>query len=109
MPSVVRDQLAKPNAPLSVRNWISKPPSWVDVREIAGSFDDASLTKLDGGEGAAIILAVELHADLLLMDDREGVFVARAHPLICLAAFFWARDGFYWLDTTPELEDSASM
>jgi predicted nucleic acid-binding protein len=33
---------------------------------------------LDQGERAAIALAVEINADLLLMDDREGVAVARS-------------------------------
>lgn len=33
--------------------------------------------KLDPGEKHAIALALELHADLLLMDDRDGVEIAR--------------------------------
>ena len=44
-------------------------------------FRDASLETLDAGEGAAIALAIELHAELLLMDDDEGVTVARAKGL----------------------------
>jgi predicted nucleic acid-binding protein len=36
---------------------------------------------LDAGEGAAIALAIELHADLLLMDDEEGVSAARGKGL----------------------------
>jgi predicted nucleic acid-binding protein len=77
LPSVVKDELARPNAPLPVRNWIANPPAWVEVRQTLGTFDDESLRRLDAGEGAAIILAVEIHADLLLMDDREGVIAAR--------------------------------
>ena len=42
---------------------------------------DASLETLDEGEEAAILLALELHADLLLMDDEEGVMAARRKGL----------------------------
>jgi predicted nucleic acid-binding protein len=38
---------------------------------------DASLENLDAGEEDAIALALEIHADLILMDDREGVLAAR--------------------------------
>lgn len=79
LPSIVRDELAKPGTPLAVRDWIADPPSWVDVRPATTHAGDAvSLEGLDEGEVAAIILAAELHADLLLMDDRDGVIVARS-------------------------------
>ena len=78
LPSAVRDELADIGTPVSVRNWISDPPEWVDVRPVPG---DCPLTEalkaLDIGEAAAIALAIELRADLLLMDDREGVIAAR--------------------------------
>jgi predicted nucleic acid-binding protein len=41
-----------------------------------GPFYDA-LGKLDEGERAALTLAASLGADLLLLDDRQGVRVAR--------------------------------
>ena len=63
-----------------VRNWIAAPPPWVDVRPTS-HLHDASLSRPDGGEEAAIALAVELHADLLLMDDEEGVIAARGKGL----------------------------
>jgi predicted nucleic acid-binding protein len=34
--------------------------------------DDASMAKLDAGEQDAILLAAELHADQLIVDEREG-------------------------------------
>ena len=36
------------------------------------------MEKLDAGEEDAIALAMELHADLILMDDRDGVLIARS-------------------------------
>jgi hypothetical protein len=44
IPSVVRDELARMEAPDVVRSWISAGPAWLDVRAHPGSpFDDASL------------------------------------------------------------------
>lgn len=80
LPSAVWDELKHPKAPLVVRSWVATPPSWLDVRPVS-SFQDASLAALDAGEGAAIALAIEIHADLVLMDDDEGVIAAREKGL----------------------------
>jgi predicted nucleic acid-binding protein len=39
------------------------------------------LHQLDAGERAAILLGLQLHADLLLIDERKGAAVAREKGL----------------------------
>jgi predicted nucleic acid-binding protein len=80
LPAAVWDELKHPKALPVVRNWVAAPPAWVEVRP-SSPFQDASLEALDLGEGAAIALAIEIHADLLLMDDEEGVIAARRKGL----------------------------
>jgi predicted nucleic acid-binding protein len=75
IPTVVRDELVHPETPEIVRTWTENSPSWLEVC-LAPSIDDPSLQPLDDGGKAAITLA--LKADLILMDDRAGVAVARA-------------------------------
>jgi predicted nucleic acid-binding protein len=78
LPLVVRSELMHVEAPPLVRNWIDRPPAWVEVRESSAShFDEPSMEKLDEGERATINLAASIGADLLLMDDRKGVIFAR--------------------------------
>lgn len=60
--------------------WASHLPSWVDVRASpAGS--DPALERLDLGEQEAILLAQELQASLLLLDDKAGRQAARLRNL----------------------------
>ncbi len=65
LPSMVRDELARPRAPLPVRDWIAKIPDWAEVQQVTGISDDVTLARLDPGEGAAIAPAVELHGFIL--------------------------------------------
>lgn len=80
IPPAVRDELAHPNAPQQVRDWIAQPPSWLIVRSERLP-TDPELSYLDPGESQAIAMTTGLPAALLLMDDREGSIEARRRGL----------------------------
>ena len=51
--------------------------SWIEVRFVRDRERLARFTdELDIGEAAAIVLTIETHADLLLIDERRGRVVA---------------------------------
>jgi predicted nucleic acid-binding protein len=77
VPQIVRDELRHDEAPENVRRWIADPPSWVEIVPADHDVDDPALVDLDDGERAAIQLAARIGAELLLIDDREAVNVAR--------------------------------
>jgi predicted nucleic acid-binding protein len=77
IPSAVQVELVRAEAPDAVRNWMQAPPAWLDVQP-ASPLNDSSLEGLDDGEKAALDLAASLSADLVLMDDRNGVRAARS-------------------------------
>lgn len=68
-PAVVAE-LSHAHTPEVVRIWLDSRPAWIGVRAptqlVAGELPDGL------GEREAISLAVELHADLLLADDRRA-------------------------------------
>jgi predicted nucleic acid-binding protein len=75
-PQAVRDELANREAPAAVRAWIAQAPAWLDVQPDLRASDDRAVPKLDRGERTVIALARAVGADLVLMDDRDGVTVA---------------------------------
>lgn len=67
---VIQKELQHPRTPERVRTWAAKPPGWLEVRQSIAI--DATLENIHAGERDAILLAQELQADLLLMDDWGG-------------------------------------
>ena len=78
LPAAVRDELRNVDTPEMVRQWVASLPDWIEVRHCATL---AVVSDLGAGENEAITLALELHAGLLLMDDRRGVKAARVRGI----------------------------
>jgi predicted nucleic acid-binding protein len=85
IPDAVCAELRHPRTPATVRAWALHPPAWIEVRPVSdAALNDPALRGLDAGERAALALAGAIHADLVLMDDRAGVGVARTLGIAAL-------------------------
>ena len=78
IPATVAGELRHERTPVLVRRWAENFPSWVEVRAVDAPAATHEVAGLDRGEWEAIELAREIHANLLLIDERAGVMVARA-------------------------------
>jgi predicted nucleic acid-binding protein len=76
VPDAVHAELRNPLAPTLIQNWAAVLPSWAEVKQVPNVPDDAALRPLGAGERAAIALALSIHADLVLIDERKGTQVA---------------------------------
>jgi len=76
VPTAVMQELRHPRAPERVAAWMSRIPAWIEIRAVESAEDDR-LSQLDPGERHAILLAQEAHADVLLIDERQGRIEAR--------------------------------
>jgi predicted nucleic acid-binding protein len=73
-------ELDHPGTPAVVRVFLRQMPEWIAVRHVRLEPDPA-LAVLNPGEREAIQLAKEEHAELLLMDEKTGVRLARRQGL----------------------------
>lgn len=78
IPPAVAHEIAAPSRPSSVRDFAATLPGWLRVqRPIAVE----NIPELHPGETEALSLALELHADLVLIDERSAYRVAVARKL----------------------------
>jgi predicted nucleic acid-binding protein len=89
IPPAVADELHHPKAPAAVRAWIAAPPPWLQIRPTSLQ-PDAALQRLDPGEREALLLAQELRADLVLVDEREARAEAARRALSVMGTLRWS-------------------
>ena len=65
IPQIVQQELADERSPAIVQAWISQPPSWLVIQTVNVP-SDSDLDNLDPGERAAIVLAEQQGADLII-------------------------------------------
>jgi predicted nucleic acid-binding protein len=75
IPEEVHLELTKAGAPELTRYWANNLPDWVEIRR-AQSVIRNELAMLDVGERAAIQLALEVTAELLLIDEIKARQIA---------------------------------
>lgn len=80
IPQAVNKELGASQSPAIVRNWISSPPDWLEIRSVA-SLADETLQTLHQGEREVILLAESLKVPLVVLDEKEGRRVARTRGL----------------------------
>ncbi|MFN0169964.1 MAG: DUF3368 domain-containing protein [Bryobacteraceae bacterium] len=77
IPFEVWRELQADASPPALAAWLGTRPNWLDVRSPSGGAATGPASeRLDLGERQAIQLAIEMHADVLLIDDRDGRAVA---------------------------------
>jgi predicted nucleic acid-binding protein len=80
VPIAVMTELRHPDAPAQVRAFADSPPSWLECVAVQEMATDLP-TSLGDGERQAISLALERHADALLIDDWSGRREAEARQI----------------------------
>jgi predicted nucleic acid-binding protein len=81
VPAAVYAELIDTGTPEMVRRRILSPPAWFEVRAVQDSAEIVFPVTLHRGEREAILLAEELHSEILLIDEQIGRTIALSRNL----------------------------
>jgi predicted nucleic acid-binding protein len=79
VPNAVAAELSRKATPQAARDFIGNPPGWLCIR--APSRPIAATGDFGDGELQAIALALELHADYLIIDDWSARTIAEQQQI----------------------------
>lgn len=82
IPDAVASELRDPRVPRALSAWMADPPGWLRIEQLGAESDDPRLLALDRGEREALGLALQVGADLVIIDDREAREAARQLGLV---------------------------
>lgn len=77
--SVIRE-LSDRGAPEVVQRWVAQLPPWIEVQTVAAGLDP-DVKRLHAGEQDAILLAQNIKADLIILDEKAARKVAKDRGL----------------------------
>ena len=79
-PQIVFQELQHDHTPSKIKAYFEFPPEWLSIKQPTEVFD-VDLAGIDRGEREAILLAEEVVADAILIDDLAGRKVAEIRGL----------------------------
>ena len=82
-------ELRLPHFPSAVRAWADRAPAWLCIESPTAT---KFLDSLDEGEATALSLALERHADVLLVDERKATRLARESGVTTAGTLAILRD-----------------
>lgn len=94
IPPAVERELLDPHAPPSVRQWMTERPTWLEIRRVQAEPDTELTEQLHAGEAEAVQLALELQAEVLIIDERQGRHMASARGISVIGALGMLRESF---------------
>jgi predicted nucleic acid-binding protein len=105
LPESVASELSHPNTPSTVRAFMAARLAWLTILPVSATASD--LGTLGRGERDAILLAGEIHADLLLCDDQLARKMAVDKNLNVIGTLGILRDAAKsrLLDIRPALDE----
>ena len=106
IPDAVLRELTNQGSPKKVRDFFDNKPDWFELGRLANNLEISLTEVLDVGESEAIQLVEEMHADLLLIDERRGREVAlkRGLDIIGTIGVLSIAEERGWLDFAKALQ-----